>query len=150
MTVTLEAVEILLLKRAGGRMEYAEMEHVLRPNNPDLVEPILFALLCMDVTPASFTAVTDTDLLGVADTDLLKLLDLAELRLLENIVGNLALADVTVGPRRENLSQIVEQTEKAITRLRSKAEKLYGLGAGVLEAGTISLDFMSKHDDTVV
>jgi hypothetical protein len=147
VTITLEVVETLLLKRAAGRMQSAGMDYQTYPGNASLVEPLIFALLCMDLVPASMTALSDADFIGVADTDLPKLLDLAELRLLENVAGNLALVDVSVGPRKENLSQLLDQTEKAIARLSSKVQRLYGLGVGSLEAGTVSLDFASKGDD---
>jgi hypothetical protein len=142
-------VETLLLKRAAGRMQEAGMDYSTIPNNTDLVDPIVFALLCMDITPADPTSLSDSDLSGVANTDLSKLLDLAEMRLLENIVGNLALVDITVGPRKEALNQLVDQAEKAIARLSSRIEKMYGFGIGSLEAGTISLDFAAKGDDVL-
>lgn len=149
MTITLTQVETLLLKRAHGRMTDAGMNGTLVPNNPDLVDPIVFALLCIDIVPANPTALTDTDVSGVADTDLSKLLDLAEMRLLENIVGNLALVDITVGPRKEALNQLVDQAEKAIARLSSRIASMYGFGVGSLDSGVISLDFMTKGDDVL-
>ena len=149
MTITLTQVETLLLKRAAGRMQEAGMNYTLIPNNPDLVDPIVFALLCMDIVPASPIALTDSDVSGVADTDISKLLDLAEMRLLENIVGNLALVDITVGPRKEALNQLVDQTEKAIARLSSRIATMYGFGVGALDSGVVSLDFMSKGDDVL-
>ena len=149
MTITLTQVETLLLKRAAGRMQDAGMDFSTVPNNVDLVDPIVFALLCIDIIPADPTTLTDSDVSGVADTDLSKLLDLAEMRLLENIVGNLALVDITVGPRKEALNQLVDQAEKAIARLSNRIASMYGFGVGSLNAGTVSLDFVSKGDDVL-
>lgn len=147
MAITLTLVETLLLKRSAGRMEAAGMDIVTVPHNQDLLDPVLFALLCMDILPGDPLALTDADLAPIGLTNIQELLDLSELRLLENVVGNLALVDISVGPRKENLSQMVEQTEKAIARLNTKIQNVYGLGIATIEGGVMSLDFAAKGDD---
>ena len=139
--------ETLLLKRLGPKMTEAGLDGTTIGGNVDLIEPMIAALFAMGIVPASMVAVTDADLSGVDSDMTMEFLDRAELRLLENVAGSLALVDISIGPRRESLSQLSAQVEKAIERVTAKLARLYGVGVGTLSAGVIGLDFMEKSED---
>jgi hypothetical protein len=139
--------ETILIKRAGAKMTAASMDGATIGANADLVDPIVTALLDMGLAPASIATVTDDDLSAIGLDSAAEFLDRAELRLLQNIAGNLTLVDVTVGPRREALSQLRAGVEKAIERLSAKVQAYY---TTMMDAGVIGLDFQSKGDDLLV
>jgi hypothetical protein len=138
MALTKTQVETVLLGRCGGKMGAAGM------NVSTLAEPMAWALSMIGHTPADPTTVTDTDLANVEPKHFLKLFDLAELRTLKNIQGNLDTVNISVGPRTEQLNQLYEQVDKAITRLQLFIAGEYGIGLGSLTGGTISLDFQEE------
>ena len=146
MALTRAQVELLLLKRAAKRMAFVEMDAVTCDgSNEDLAEPISTALQRMGIAPADITDPQDSDLTAVEDV--LQLLDLAEVRLLENIVGNFDMVDLSVGPRRESLGQMVKDMEATISRLNNKIRRDYGLGVGTAELGKVVMNFQQEADD---
>lgn len=137
--------EFVLTNRTGGKMTAAGLDGATTNGaNADLNDALATALLGMGVTPANIASVSDADLSAV--TDINQFLDRAELRVLETIAGNLDMVDITVGPRREALSQLAEQVQKAVERLTRRLETLYGVGIGSLSASTIGLDF-AEHNE---
>jgi hypothetical protein len=145
MAITRTDVEKMLVNRAGKKMAVVSFAVTTNGSNADLNEPICDALLKMGITPASYSAVSDSDLVNVESVP--ELLDRAELRLLENIAGNIDIVDITVGPRRESLGQLSTQVQDAITRLTVKIEKQYGGSMAPLTAGVIGLDFQQEYDE---
>lgn len=141
MAITLDNVKKILLSRCQAKMAVANMD------GGDLNDPISWALRKMDIYAVDPTNVTDSDLSSVMGADYDKLFDLAELRTLENVSGNMAYSNISIGPRSEQLAQLSDQVDKAIDRLTAKIQKSYGIGFGVMSAGSISLDFMEKRDD---
>lgn len=140
MPLTRIDAETILIRRCGAKMVAAGMDGVtIVGTNVDVIDPLVSALLAMGYSPASIAAVTNTDLAAVDDIN--QILDRAELRLLQNIAGNLVMVDITVGPRRESLSQLSEWVEKQITRIEARNAKAYGDSLGTLSGGSISLDF---------
>jgi hypothetical protein len=149
MTITRAQVEQVLVKRAGKLMTAADLDGTTHSGvNTDLNDPIGWALRQMSYTVTSLTNVTDADLAPVATADVDQLLDMAEFRLMENIEGNFDDVDISANGRSESLSQLMLQVTKRVERMRSKLEIQYGLGAGTLEAGVISLDFMETLEDS--
>lgn len=145
MTITREQIEKILVGRVKKRMAFVEMDSTTtNGTNADLNDPIATALIQMGVTPANISAITDSDLASV--TDVIQIADLAELRLLENIVGNLDVVDLAVGPRRESLNQMTENCEKAIARLTKKIQHQYGIGITNLQNGTLALNFIEQDE----
>jgi hypothetical protein len=142
MSLTKAKISTIIVSRCGAKMTAAGM------NSSNLDDPIGWALRRVGITPADITSITDSDLTAVPVDDYDKLLDLAELRTLENVSGNLTLTDITAGPQRQALNQIVDQVEKAISRLIEKIQRNYGVGAAVLETGSISLGFQETIDGT--
>ena len=139
MALTIAKVKTLLQTRIGGKLSAAGM------TGSDLDEPIGWALRQMGIYSDDPTAITDGDVEKVLSDYLDKLLDYAELRTLENISGNLAYVDISVGSRRESLSQLQAQVEQAIVRITDRVNRLYGYSAGVLTGGAIDLDFTERE-----
>jgi hypothetical protein len=144
MALTLENAQKIIVKRCGKKMTVAGLATTTATANDDLIDPLASALMDMGYQPQSITAITNTDLAAVEEDRYPELLDRAELRTLENIAGNLDLVNVSVGPRREDLSDLTTQVEKAIDRLVTKIARLYG--DEVLSGGSISLDFQEKEE----
>lgn len=140
MTITLPVVQFFLIKRAKARMEFVGMDIVtVDTANEDLENAIATALRALGVAPSH--PLTDGDFTTVDASQFDELLDRAEVRLLEDIQGNLAVVDITVGDRSERLSQIGQQIEVALGYLNKKI----GASYQGLSAGHFDLDFQSKH-----
>lgn len=145
MPLTRIQAETALIRRCRGKMELAGMDiFTMDGTNPDLNWPFYDALLGMGIQPADPLEISDSDLAGMEDPQ--EFLDRAEYRLLKDIAGNITLTDITIGPRRENLSQLAGQLDKQIDRMKLHLEQTYGVGTGSLSAGSISLDFQAKPD----
>jgi hypothetical protein len=144
MALTLENAQKIIVKRCGRKMTVAGLATTTATANEDLIDPLASALMDMGYQPQSIAAITNTDLAAVEEDRYPELLDRAELRTLENIAGNLDLVNVSVGPRREDLSDLTTQVEKAIDRLVTKIARLYG--DEILSGGSISLDFQEKEE----
>lgn len=147
MTITRANVESVLVQRAGSFMAAVGMATTVAGSNASLNDPIGWALRRAGYSVSSLTSVADSDLAGLATTDTDKLLDLAEIRTLENVAGNLTQVDVTMGDRTDKFGQLLAQIEKRIERLRKQIEQDYGIGAGGLEVGLITHDFMAEIDE---
>lgn len=149
MTLTRAAAETILIRRLGGLLTGAELDGTTASgSNTDLNDPIGWAVRRCGGSVVNFASVADADVATVASADYDQLLDLAEFRTLVSISGNLAVVSITVGPRREELSDLVDLVEKRLARKRKQIESDYAFGLGTLEAGVISLDFASKGTDT--
>jgi len=144
MTITRANVETILTRRAGNLMSALGLAVTYAGSNADLNDPIGYALRKLGYAVASITAVADADLAGLAVADIDALLDLAEYRLLESVVGNWNLADITVLARSEKLGAL--RPDKRLEQLAAKLAE-YGVGAGTLQTGMISLDF-AEHVET--
>jgi hypothetical protein len=146
VTITRASVETILIQRAGAYLTAASMDGTSHAGtNESLNDSIGYALRKIGYSVADITLITDADLAGVSEVD--QLLDLAELRTLDNILGNLALVDITLGPRKESLSQLASALEKRIARLHSYIELEYGIGMAELTGGVIELGFAEHSDE---
>ena len=148
MALTVVQAETILLKRTSKLLTALSMDGTtVTGDNPDLVDPMGYAIRQMGGTVATITDVIDADLAGITDYD--KFLDLAELRTLQNAYGNFALIDVSIGPRDEKWSSLGALLDKMITRKEDRIKELYGLGLQPLVAGVITLDFAEHDEDNV-
>ena len=148
MTLSRANVEKILISRLGNKLTAAGLDGTtITGSNASLNDPIGYALRLSGYGVFDITNVADSDLLPVSNTTVDQVLDLAELRTLESVAGNLAVVDQIVGPRRMMLTQLSDQVEKEIARMREKVTALYGIGIGSLDAGTINLDFQEKPTD---
>lgn len=146
MSITRANIEAILIRRAGKKMTAAGLDGTtITGSNPDLNDPIGSAILDMGYVPSSIATITDTDV-SLIGSSISELLDRAELRLLKNIAGNLDLVDITVGPRKESLSQLHDQIIKQIEKLADEINSKYGSGISALDAGAISLDFQEEQE----
>ena len=59
------------------------------------------------------------------------------------------MANRSIGPRSESYGALAGSVESYMQYLSGKIQANYG-GANQLKGGTISLDFQSKGDDTIV
>lgn len=141
MAVTRAQVEAILVSRLGPLLTKAGMDTTTIGSNSDLNDPIGWALRQNSYTVTDISDVTDTDLASLVTDDIDKMLDFAELRTLESILGNLALVDVKVGSRAENLSQLAKQLETRIDKLTKKLEDTYGLSVPSMETGLLTYEF---------
>ena len=149
MALTRANVEGILIKRVGALMTAASMDGTtIDGTNTDLNDPIGQALMRLDYTPTDITLIVDADLSSVGTGDYAGLLDIAEWRVLESIAGNLALVDITVGPRSEKLSQLADQVTAMAANKRQQVEDEYGIGGASMTAGILTLDFMQKTSET--
>jgi hypothetical protein len=139
-------VETILIRRVGGLLSAADLDGTTTGgNNPDLNDPIGFALRQIGIVPLDPTAITDSDVAQTESSSFDRVFDVAELRALETIQGNLALVSITVGARSEAFSDLAQRVEAAITRKRAQILQDYGsvLGLGI-EVGNVGLDIMQQ------
>jgi len=149
MALTRANVESILLRRCGTTLQQAGLDYQTQNGqNEDLNDPIGMALRMLAYTTDDATSVSDDDLSGVDALDHDALLDVAEWRVLETVYNTvLDQVDTTVGPQRRNLAQWSAALSHKIERVEKRIKDLYGIGAAVLEAGVVDLDFMEKSND---
>lgn len=150
MALTRANVETLLIRRVGALLAAVGLDGAtVDGTNPDLNDPLGYALLTLGHSVTDLTAVADADLASVAATSFPSLLDYAELRCLESALSSaLVLVDTSVGPRSESLGQMAARLEGRIATKREQVARDYGLtGVGTLEAGVITLDFAETEED---
>ncbi len=148
MTITRANVESLLIRRVGALFTELSLDGTtVSGANPDLNDPIGYAVRQCGGTVTSPTAVADADLAGIAEEDTDKLLDFAELRALKTAL-TVARRLVThqEGPRREDLSDLAEGLAADITFRQAEIGESYGLGVGALEAGVLTLEMMESNE----
>lgn len=152
MTITRAKAETILIERVGALMVAVGFDGDTHDgSNQNLNDPLLYALWKTGSTSVeNVIGVTDDDLDALAAADYAKFFDLAELRLLMNIRGNLSDVDITVGPRREMLSQRARLLDDMIKRKQMSVEQEYGIGSSELQIGQINLNFQAKNDDVIV
>lgn len=143
MALTRTQFETILVSRCGKLLTAADLDGVTsNGSNPDLNDPLGYAIRQCGGSVADPAQVADSDLSALAASAYDKLFDLAEYRTLENIAGNLDLVDISEGPHRESLGQLAERVEKRLTRLQEKLQKSYGL---FLKEAT--LEVLSEYDE---
>lgn len=119
MALTRANTEALLIASVGPLMTAAGMDGTtVDGTNADANGPIGRAVRDLGYAVADATAVADTDIASVTDAQHNEFLDRVTLHTLEAILGNLDDVDIVVGPRSEKLSQLAEQVEKKLARLR--------------------------------
>ena len=144
MALTRIVAETILVSRLGPVMEVAVMAVSYTGGNTDLDDPLAWATRGVGGSTAAHNTVTDAELARVAVGDFDDLMALAEWRTLLNIQGALDAVDVTVGPRKELLSQYADKVQQMLDRLEPLVNGL-GLLTAPLEAGYITID-IAEHD----
>jgi len=128
MTLTISNVETIIESRLGGLLDAAGIT--------DCTPAISWAVREAGGSTASYLTATDAEVNGISNKDML--LDLAEYRCVLDIIGNLAVVDITTGPRKEALGQLNDVALKFKENLEAKLKSLYGYGAATLEAAMIT------------
>lgn len=144
MALTRVAAENILIRRLGLMMEVVKMDTVAGGANANCHDPLAWATRGVGGTTAAHNTVTDAELAGVDLVHYDDLMALAEWRLLLNIQGALNAVDITVGPRKELLSQYADKVQQMLDNLRPVINGLGVLGAG-LEVGYITVD-IAEHN----
>lgn len=143
MALTRAQCETILIARTGKLLTAASLDGVTaNGSNPDLNDPLGYAIRQCGGSVADPSMVADSDLSGFSASTYDKLFDLAEYRTLENIAGNLDLVDISEGPHRESFGQLGDRVEKRLTRLQIKLREDYGLFLK-----TASLEVLSEYDE---
>lgn len=130
MALTRSQLEGVLVRRAGKFLEAFDLSTVVDGTNEDLIDPIAAAMIRAGYSLADYFAPTSAELASVAATDTPKVLDYAELRLLETLAASNTLVDITIGPRKESLSQLQAVLKDAVASKRASIAQLYGGDAG--------------------
>lgn len=144
MALTRAIAAQILVKRLGPMMTVADMAVTILGANADLNDPLAWAIRGVDGTTAAHNTVTDAELALIASAKYDDLMALAEWRLLQNIQGALDAVDITVGPRKELLSQYADKVQQMLDNLRPVIEGL-GLITPSLTAGYITME-IAQHD----
>lgn len=143
------SVETVLIKRCALALEMVGLDSTtISGTNADLNDPIWTALRRVGYSVVNISSVSDADVAQVTGDYERVVIDLAELRVLETCMNRAtSLVDVSIGPRRESLSQFSDRLEKRIAQKQAQIVKEYGdlFGTG-LEAGTFSVS--SVEDGT--
>lgn len=134
--------EYMLIQRIGQVLAAVGRDGTtVNGTNADLNEPIWYSLQQLGYGVVDLTLVTDADVSAVASEDFAPFLDLAELRVLESsLASSVILVDISIGPRRESLSQLSDRLQKTIDARRKEIQSKYGdlFGSG-LEGGSFSV-----------
>ena len=145
MALTRANVEYLLLRRVGSLFSEVGLNGATS-NNSDLDDPMGYAIRKSGGSVADATAVADADVTTVAEADVDQMLDLAELRALETArTAARRLVTTSLGPRREQLSDIAEGLEKDIAAKRADIMAQYGIVGSTIEGGVVSLRFAETN-----
>lgn len=145
MTLSRANTEFLIVARTGPLLEAAGLAVTVAGSNADLNDPIGRAVRACGYTVTSLVLVADADVAQVTVSQYDEFLDVATLHTLEAILGSLDDVDITVGPRKEALSQLAAQAERKIKRLRDAMALAYGYGLAIPVAGVITQD-IAEHD----
>jgi hypothetical protein len=151
MPLTRQQAETEIIGRVGRLMTAAGLDgETSTGSNADLNSPLAAGLLTLGYTVADISNVSSAEVGAVEATLVRAFLDVAELRALENTLGNLDVVDLTVGPRKESLSQLSRQVQARIKDLRNYIQVEHNIGSGLLAMGNLDLNFAAKGDDEIV
>ena len=146
MSYTRADAEAELVHRTSKKMALVGFATTVTGTNADLNSPLATSLRKMGL-PVAGSKVADGDLSTLTAAQYDEFLDRSELRLLQNIYQNIDFTNIEVGPRREELGQLADQVQSAITDLSARIQAEYGVGASKLGHGSITHDYAAKGDD---
>jgi hypothetical protein len=152
MALTVVQFETILIKRTGGLLTAVGLDGTtVDGDNPDLVDPMGYAIRQAGGSVTTITNIVDADLTGFAETEYDQLFDTAELRVLQNCYSvATTLIDTEIGPRDEKWSNLAARLEKLIDAKQKAVDKQYNLALPTMSTGSIDLNFQQHGDDTVV
>lgn len=132
--LTLAIINTIITSRLGGLLDEAGIT--------DISPAIAFGVVEAEGSVADLSSATNAEVAAVSNEMLL--LDLVEYRCVLDIIGNLAMVDITTGPRKEALGQLTKFALEYKENLEEKLKNLYGYGAATLEAAKIT-DMFVQH-----
>lgn len=145
MSLTADSLNTLLVQRVNklfAALGYSAETY-------DTLDATNYALRELGYTVTSAALVTDADVTAVPDADVNQFLDTAELRQLETLLNDMVVkVNMTLGPRREELSHISDALERIINRKQAEMAKKYGRGVASLSGGVIDLAFAETNSTT--
>jgi len=148
MALTAIQAETILIRRVGILMTAIGLDGTtITGNNPDLVDPMGYAIRYLGGTVTTITDIVDADLAVVTSALENEFFDIAEWRVLLSVQGNYVLVDTKIGPRDEKWGSLADNIDKLVARKEKQIKDTYGLGLQPLQADVISLDF-AEHDIT--
>ncbi len=148
MSLTRAQVEDILISRAGEMLATLGRDDVASGSNPDLNDPMAWALRQLSLAVTTATSVSDDDLLAIDSDDENQFLDLAEYRLLMTCrTVARRLVNSSSGPRREDLSDMAKGLKEDLADMLKSLQIQYGFGIGSLEGGVFITDSQSTFED---
>lgn len=142
MTMTRAQAETILVSRVGGLMEATDFAVSVTGSNASLNDSLAWSARQLDLSTADPSTITDVELAALGSDDYDSFLNLAEYRTLCSILTNLAMVDVTGGPRTEKYSQLANQAQARLDRLEPLLTDLLA----PITTGYIQLDF-AEHGE---
>jgi hypothetical protein len=122
-------VQEILFRRCGKYMNVVKMSLDLSGDNPDMADPILWALRMLGYSPASVVRVSDAEIGAVESDRVDALFDLAELRLLTTIQGNLTKVSSSVSSQQnlsESWGQLLTAIDGIVRAKRDAVDAMHG------------------------
>lgn len=147
MDITRAELESVLVARRGPMLVAAGMATTYIGSNPNLNDPLGYAIRYLGGTVASIATVVDADFSTLPDSATVDgVLDVAELRLLRSLKGHLDEVDSRVGPLSVSLSQLARSVQEDIEELSKLVLRKYGVGSTMVEVGLLTLNFADHND----
>lgn len=152
MALTVVQFETILIRRVGGLMTAVGLDGTTNDgDNPDLVDPMGYAIRQGGGSVATITDIEDVDLSGFAESEYDQLFDIGELRTLQNCYSiAVTQIDTKIGPRDEKLSSLANSLAKLVEAKEKAVDDKYAIGLSTLTTGAIDLNFQQHGDDTVI
>jgi hypothetical protein len=147
MTITRAQIDALINRRCGALLRECGMALTEGGDNPDLSDPIAWALRQCGISTADPIAPTEAEIAGVGTSALDKFFDHTELRALESALTRYVGVDASAQGEGRQASQLGARLEKAISRKRDQIARDYGTTASTLTAGVIGLAFQETFAD---
>lgn len=143
MTVTVNDTVIVL----GNRINRLLAAVGLNADAVDLNDAIAYAVRELGYTVTSAAAISDSDLSTIGGDEENQFFDMAEYRALETLQNEYAVkVDMSVGPRRQNYSDIAKMLDSILSRKAAMLASKYGVGLSTISAGVVDLAFAETNE----
>jgi hypothetical protein len=143
MALTVVQFETILIKRTGTLLAAVGLDgSTVDGDNPDLVDPMGYAIRHMGESVATITDIVDADLTDFEETDYDELFDIAELRVLNSCHSAATTKiDTEIGSRTEDWASLAQRLEKLIDAKQKQVDKSYLASEWSLTATVVDYDF---------
>lgn len=143
MALTVVQFETILIERVGKLLTALSMDGTtIDGNNPDLFDPMGYAIRQMGESVTTITDIVDADLTPFEESQYDELFDRAELRTLESAYTTaVTKIDTKIGPRDEKWSKLADSLAKRVTSKRKQVEAFYLSSDFTITTAIIEFDF---------